>query len=27
MIDQRNHDLLPINFENQGQEGGTLPMA
>ena len=27
MIDQRNHDLLPIDFEQQGQEGGTLPMA
>jgi len=27
MIDQRNHDLLPIDFEQQGQGGGTLPMA
>ena len=26
MIDQRNNDLLPIDFENKGQEG-MLPMA
>ena len=26
MIDQRNNDLLPINFENKGQEG-MLPLA
>ena len=26
MIDQRNNDLLPIDFENKGQEG-ILPMA
>jgi hypothetical protein len=26
MIDQRNNDLLPIDFENKGQ-AGMFPMA